>query len=181
MRENDETTGLDEAELLRRLPHETRPPAALHERVRADLLRTGRLQPRHRFGSAIFGLRWIPAAAALALVFFFGFLVGGSRSASDRPPAQLVGDGTAVLLPVPVTTGARVQRLGSEYIDAIATLAEPGVPRSSEWAEAREAAFSVLRGAAEQLGHLPGQDPEVLALLRALRAQEDSSAQEGWL
>jgi len=69
---------VNEEELLRGLPREGEPPAGLEERVAGALRAKGLLRPRRR---------WLPLAAAIALVFAAGFFAGRWKPA---PPHSFV-------------------------------------------------------------------------------------------
>lgn len=69
---------MNEEELLRALPREGEAPAGLEERVVRALRAEGLLRPRRR---------WLPVAAAIALVFTAGFFAGRWKPA---PPHAFV-------------------------------------------------------------------------------------------
>lgn len=69
---------MNEEELLRALPREGEPPDGLEERVLVALRAKGFVHPRRR---------WLPLAAAVALVFAAGFFAGRWKPA---PPHSFV-------------------------------------------------------------------------------------------
>ena len=183
MNEHDATNGQDEAAALRRLPRERRPPGHLRERVREELLRAGTLRrdsEAARRRSQRDPRLWLRLAAAVVVAFGFGVMLGGEWTRDDTS-SPLPPIAVAVDVSVPTDPGVRVQRLGSEYVSAVAALGESGPEATPELLEAKEAAFAALRGAAGHLADLPGQDPAVGDLLRALRASGEPHSQEGRL
>jgi hypothetical protein len=100
--------------------------------------------------------RFVVQAAAAVLIFAGGIAVG--RQWEDRP-ARPVRDALA--------PAVEVQRTGTEYVAALRSLAErPDSPATQ--AQGREAALSVLYGAANELVRLSPNDAGVHQILKTV-------------
>jgi anti-sigma factor RsiW len=132
---------------LAHLPREAEPARDLWPEIAARIA-TDLPLPRKSGRGRIF----LQAAAALAL-FAGGVLVG--RTSVDRPEISAGLPGRQD----PLHAAAEVQRQGSEYIAALASLtAEHGRPGDPALDQGREAALSTLYGAAYELDKLPSED-----------------------
>ena len=159
----------EERDILQRLgtlPREAQPPRDLWAGVAARLAASapGRpLQaPRRR------PWRYLIQAAAALLLFAGGFLAGELRSARQAPQPRLAAQGD------PFAMAAEVQRTGTEYVTALASLRRLDDPASQ--AQGREAALSVLYGAAHELTRLAPDDTEARQLLESVSTTRRSGA-----
>lgn len=148
----DEALTPHERAALEALPRERKPSALLEERTVRALRERGLLRTPGRRGARA---PWRLAAAAAAIALFaagtaFGQWLG-VRQAADTIATVQRDDAMAAAL--------QVQRAGTAYLDALATLvtaageADPTVAR-----QAREVALAVYRGASEEIGRLQQQD-----------------------
>lgn len=149
--QDDELTAA-ERQALDALPRERQPSALLEERTVRALRERGLLRGR---GSAWSRAPWRAAATAAAIALFaagtaFGQWLG-ARQAADTLAIVQQTDAMAAAL--------QVQYAGTAYLDALAALvatanqAEPAAAR-----QAREVAFAVYRGAADELDRLVSAD-----------------------
>lgn len=147
----DELTAA-EREALAALPRERQPSALLEERTVRALQARGLLRGR---GSKWSGAPWRAAATAAAIALFaagtaFGQWLGARQTADTLATVQQT-DALAAAL--------QVQHAGTAYLDALASLvaaandADPAAAR-----QAREVAFAVYRGAADELDRLERAD-----------------------
>lgn len=137
------------------LPQELEPERDLWPGISARITPVSSRPRRLRMRRILF-----QAAAALAL-FAGGVLVGRSSVEPPRP----------ALRPDPLRAAAEVQRRGSEYVAALASLtAEHGRPGDPVLDQGREAALATLYGAAYELDKLPSEDlSQVLYAVNATR------------
>jgi hypothetical protein len=158
----------EERDALRALPREMIPPATLEDRVVGTLRREGLLHSAPR------GIRvsawprrasaWVAAAAAAVALFASGMVVGqrsATRTVAGAMAARLSGD--------PAAQAAQVQEAGSDYVRAVAHLADlaaKGDPGAV--APGREAARVALHAAALELARLSPDDPTLRLVLAVL-------------
>lgn len=148
---NDELTA-EERAALEALSRERQPSRLLEERVVAALRNEGLLRSRRSAGRR--SGRWWVAAAAVTL-FAGGVATGqalAARATADTVAAVVEADARA--------SAALVQRTGSAYVTALASMANQRGSGSLESADARqgsEVALAALRAAAEELARL---DPD---------------------
>jgi hypothetical protein len=167
----------EEREAFATLPRERIPPAALEERVvgalRAEgLLRGGRpaladTGRSHR--------PWTVAALAAGLALFAsGVAVGqwhAGRGMADAVSAAL-DEGTD-----PGEAATEVQEAGSEYVRAVARLAElAGAGDGGDVASGAEAARVALHAAALELARLRPDDPTLALVLAVLEERAGATA-----
>lgn len=152
---NDETFNEDErleeiAARLRELPGEAEPARDLWPDIAARI--ADRQAPRRSAQGRIL----LQVAAALA-IFAAGVLVG--RGTAERRVEAPVSRN-------PFQTAAEVQRTGSEYVAAVASLEklDPGTARR----QGREAAISTLYGAAHELARIAPDDSGASRILDAV-------------
>jgi hypothetical protein len=145
----------DEQDLLRRLaalPREAEPDRDLWPGIAARLTAP---VPIARPGRA----RWLVQAAAAVLLFAGGVAVGRHWEARPALPSQAQRD--------PLAPAVEVQRTGTAYVAALRSLAEaPGSPGIR--AQGREAALSVLYGAAHELVRISPEDPGATQILKTV-------------
>jgi hypothetical protein len=166
-----------EREAFAGLPRERIPSAALEERVVAALRAEGLL------GNASPGARpaprpmrpWMAAAVAAGLALFAsGVAVGqwhAGRGVADALSAAL--DRTAD----PAQAATEVQEAGSEYVRAVAHLAElAGDGRGSDVASGTEAARVALHAAALELARLSPDDATLRLVLAVLEERAGAAA-----
>jgi len=160
-----------ERDILQRLgtlPQEAQPPRDLWAGVAARLAASapGRpLQaPRRRPRPG----RYLIQAAAALLLFAGGFLAGELRGARQAPQPRLAAQGD------PFAVAAEVQRTGTQYVTALASLRKLDDPATK--AQGREAALSVLYGAAHELTRLAPEDAEARQLLETVSTTRRSGA-----
>lgn len=165
---HDDDLSPAEREAFDRLPRERAPRRALEDRVVMALRREGLLQAPAPLRLTLTPA-WLTAAAAAAVaVFVGGFALGGwteSRHATDVI-ARLHEQQSATAA---AQAAADVQRTGSEYVRALATLAAlADTARGETVAQGREVAFNALSAAANQLVRLAPEDPVAVRLQRVL-------------
>ena len=167
----------EERDILQRLgtlPREAQPPRDLWAGVAARLaaspgpqarpLQAPRRRPR-------LGRLLIQAAAAL-LLFAGGFLAGQLRSLrpAAQPPSAAQGD--------PFAVAAEVQRTGTQYVTALASLRKLKDDPATQ-AQGREAALSVLYGAAHELTRLSPDDAGARQLLETVSTTRSTARGSG--
>jgi hypothetical protein len=164
---HDDDLSDEERRMLRSLPREMVPPAVLEERVveamkGEGLLRapeTGRNWPRtlRRMG-------WVAATAAGLALFASGMVVGqwnATRAVATAMARSRGGDA--------VTQAARVQEAGSDYVRAVAHLADLAAQGDDRAvAPGREAARVALHAAALELARLTPDDATLRLVLAVL-------------
>jgi hypothetical protein len=182
--------GEEEVQGIRDLPRERVPPAALEERVVKALRAERLLNPDvaspapelHRPGSTRTGMRpWLVAAAAAGIALFASGVAVGQWM-TGRGVAHAV---SAALDTDPTQAATQVQETGSEYVRAVARLAElasaqPG--DTAEVASGAEAARVALHAAALELARVNPDDPTlklVLAVLEERAGAPPDSADSG--
>jgi hypothetical protein len=152
---NDESFREDErleeiAARLRKLPGEAEPARDLWPGVAARI--AARKAPERP------GWRRVLLQAAAALAIFAGGVLVGRSTAERRAEAPAPHD--------PFQTAAEVQRTGSEYVAALATLEKLDDRRARR--QGREAAISTLYGAAHELARIAPEDPGASRILEAV-------------
>jgi hypothetical protein len=163
----------EERDILQRLgtlPREAQPARDLWAGVAARLaastpgrpLQATRRRPRPG--------RYLIQAAAALLLFAGGFLAGELRSARPAPQPRLAAQDS-------FTMAAEVQRTGTEYVTALASLRKLDDPASQ--AQGREAALSVLYGAAHELTRLSPDNAEARQLLEAVSTTRSTARKSG--
>lgn len=157
----------DERSRLEALPRERTPPAALKERISAELVRRGVLRRSSHSRRPDRRPPALARAAAAAALFLAGALVG--RVTTPVEPGEAF---TAATRPG-LAPAERVQRAGSEYVELVASLAAAdGSVAPETVSQGREVALSTLRGAAEYIAKMPGNDPRIERILLDLRSQQ---------
>lgn len=161
---DDELTA-EERNAFASLPRERIPPAALEERVVGSLRAEGLLgAPRRRRGP---GGPWIAAALAAGIALFASGVAVGQWSAG-RGMVHAVSSALE-RADDPAQAATQVQEAGSEYVRAVARLAELAGPGSDgELASGAEAARVALHAAALELGRLSPDDPTLRLVLAVL-------------
>lgn len=152
MRNQNESNGLGETErdALGSLDLQDTPRPELKARIRTALEAEGLLRPDRP--------KWLGAAYRLAaslLLVIAGFALGRWE---ERGPE-----------PSPVSPALQVQRAGSDYVRAVATLLEEPNLEPEDLLWARDSGIGVLRGAAGQLARLPGLDEATQSELLRIR------------
>jgi hypothetical protein len=172
--EPDDGTSEDEVPELRDLPRERVPPAALEERIVATLRTEGLLgdsspgdagtPERPRTWNA---RPWMAAAAAAGVALFASGVAVGQwmtgRGMADAVNAALDAD--------PREAATQVQETGSEYVRAVARLAELAAAQPGdtiEVASGAEAARVALHAAALELARVNPDDPTLKLVLAVL-------------
>lgn len=171
-----------ERDALRALPRERIPPAALEERVVERLRGEGLLRTASPGSTGVRrGFRpWMAAAVAAGIALFASGVVVGQWNA---------GRGMADALSLALDRGAdpaqaatEVQEAGSEYVRAVARLADlaNGGRDGGEVASGTEAARVALHAAALELARVSPDDPTLKLVLAVLEerasAGRDSTA-----
>ncbi len=165
-----------EREALDSLPREMIPPAGLEERVVGSLKAEGLLadgggperfpgarEPRRRVRRPLW-LGWVAAAAAGVALFASGMVLG-QRSATRGLADAMARAHTDDL----ATQATRVQEAGSEYVRAVARLAELAEQGDEKAvAPGREAATVALHAAALELARLSPDDAMLHLVLTVL-------------
>lgn len=153
-----------ERRALANLPREVEPPPELEERVVALLRRRGHLPiplSRRRVPPA-----WLAGAAAAALALFASGVAVGQYIGSSHV-LDAVGRGASAS-----EATARVQRAGSLYVAALASL---GRLRDTSDTPARDSlravAIRILGEAAQEMALIAPDDPLAAAVLRGLNAR----------
>jgi len=158
------------------LPRERIPPAALEERV------VGALRAEGLLGAPVTAARpagprrassWLVAAAAAAVALFAsGVAVGqwsAGRGMADAVSAALDRSGD------PAQAATEVQEAGSEYVRAVARLAElAGGGDARDVASGTEAARVALHAAALELARLSPDDPTLRLVLAVLEERAET-------
>jgi hypothetical protein len=166
--EEEEELTEQEREAFRALPREMIPPASLEDRV-VDVLRGEGLLHAGVVDARVArwprrASTWAGAAAAAVALFASGMVMGqrsATRSVADAMAQRLAGD--------PVAQAAQVQEAGSDYVRAVAHLADlaaKGDPGAV--APGREAARVALHAAALELARLSPDDPTLRLVLAVL-------------
>jgi hypothetical protein len=162
---HEDDLSAEEREALDRLARERAPRPTLEDRVVAALRREGLLRAPEPLRLPLAPAWRAGAAAAAVAVFVGGFALGGwleSRHATDVI-ARMHEQQTAA------TAAAEVQRTGSEYVRAVATLAAlADTSRGESVQQGREVAINALRAAASELVRLAPEDPLAVKILQGL-------------
>ena len=136
------------------------PSRLLEERTVRALKDAGLLKRKWRFSSPR-----VIAAAAAAAVLYLGVLATGQWLAT-RQTTQIVSD---LQRDHALEAAALVQRTGSAYAQAIASLASLRTPGDSiSVSQGREVALAALYSAANELVRLTPDDPVVVRILQAM-------------
>jgi len=172
----DELTS-EEREAFASLPRERIPPAKLEERVVGALRAEGLLSgaTRQRAGAQGFRRSWVAAAVAAGLALFASGVAVGHWSAGER-----VADAVSAALDHgadPQQAATEVQEAGSEYVRAVAHLAElAGQDTGGELASGAEAARVALHAAALELARVRPDDPTLRLVLAVLEERADAAS-----
>lgn len=149
------------------------PGPEFEERIVRALRERGLLgQSGHSRGSRRLGA-WLSVAAAGVVLFAAGIAVGEYHGAR-RIAAALDAENQ----PDVRHAAALVQRAGTDYVTAVAKLADVAASGkdANEASQGREVAVSALRAAAVELQHVAPDDPLALRILDVVRpASLDSS------
>lgn len=169
-------TGDDEVPELRDLPRERVPPADMEERVVAALRTEGLLasdppvravEARSRPAPRPSVRPWLAAAAAAGIALFASGVAVGQWM-TGRGVANAVN---AALDSNPAEAATQVQETGSEYVRAVARLAELALAQPGDTAEVAsgaEAARVALHAAALELARVNPDDPTLKLVLAVL-------------
>jgi hypothetical protein len=143
------------------LSHQYDPSRLLEERTVRALQAQGLLRPRRRPS-----LSWLVAAAAAGAVLYLGGVATGQWLA-NRQTGQVVSN---LQRDHSLEAAALVQRTGSAYAQAIASLASlRGGGDSVSVSQGREVALTALYSAANELVRLTPDDPVVVRILQAMQ------------
>ena len=141
------------------------PSRLLEERTVRALRELGLLKARRRFNFP----RLIAAVAAGAVLYLGGLATG--QWLTNRQTTQIVSD---LQRDHAQEAAALVQRTGSAYAQAIASLAALRAPGDSlSVSQGREVALSALYSAANELVRLTPDDPVVVRILQAMETERN--------
>ena len=141
------------------------PSRVLEERTVHALKAQGLLRTPRRFSPS-----WLVAAVAAGAVLYLGGLATGQWLA-NRQTREIVSD---LQRDHTLEAAALVQRTGSAYAQAIASLASLRAPADSlSVSQGREVALSALYSAANELVRLTPDDPVVVRILQVM--EQDKS------
>lgn len=157
----------EERQALRSLPREMIPPAGLEDRVVGALSAQGLIRaPGAAGGRRPRRTPWLGwAAAAAGLALFASGVVVGQRSAARGFADALARSHTDD----PAAQAARVQEAGSDYVRAVAQLADLAAEGDRKAVESgREAATVALHAAALELARLSPGDTTLRLVLTVL-------------
>jgi len=167
----------EEREAFAALPRQRIPPATLEERVVGALRAEGLLSGAPKRTAATPGARrsWVAAAVAAGLALFASGVAVGQWSAgghvADAVSAALDRGGDSE------QAAMQVQEAGSEYVRAVAHLAElAGRDTDGELASGAEAARVALHAAALELARLRPEDPTLRLVLAVLEERAGAAA-----
>lgn len=136
------------------------PSRVLEERTVRSLQAQGLLRKQRRFSPS-----WLVAAAAAGAVLYLGGLATGQWLA-NRQTRDIVSD---LQRDHTMEAAALVQRTGSAYAQAIASLASLRSPADSvSVSQGREVALTALYSAANELVRLTPDDPVVVRILQVM-------------
>ena len=136
------------------------PSRVLEERTVHALRSQGLLRAPRRFSPS-----WLIAAAAAGAVLYLGGLATGQWLA-NRQTREIVSD---LQRDHTMEAAALVQRTGSAYAQAIASLASLRSPADSlSVSQGREVALTALYSAANELVRLTPDDPVVVRILQVM-------------
>ena len=142
------------------LEKQNAPSRLLEERTVRALQAEGLLKRKWRFNSP----RLVAAAAAAAVLYLGGLATG--QWLATRQTTQIVSD---LQRDHALEAAALVQRTGSAYARAIASLAALRTPGDSiSVSQGREVALAALYSAANELVRLTPDDPVVVRILQAM-------------
>jgi hypothetical protein len=161
---HDEELTPKEREGYEALARERDPGRALEDRTVSALRARGLLQPPVPLRLPVPRTWWIAAAAASVVLFAGGFALGSWREARHT---------TEVVMSIhehdAAQAAATVQRTGSAYVSALATLAAlADTARPQSMAPGREAAVNALHAAASQMVRLVPEDPVAVDILQGM-------------
>ena len=140
------------------------PSRLLEERTVRSLQAQGLLRKPRRFSPS-----WLVAAAAAGAVLYLGGLATGQWMAT-RQTRGIVSD---LQRDHTLEAAALVQRTGSAYAQAIASLASLRSPADSHSvSQGREVALAALYSAANALVRLTPDDPVVVRILQAMEQEK---------
>ena len=143
-----------------KLEKQNPPSRLLEERTVRALQAEGLLKLKWRFNPA----RLVAAAAAAAVLYLGGLATG--QWLATRQTTQIVSD---LQRDHALEAAALVQRTGSAYAQAIASLASLRTPGdSTSVSQGREVALAALYSAANELVRLTPDDPVVVRILQAM-------------
>ncbi len=175
----------EERQAIESLPREREPGRMLEERTVKALreegligspgLSGGRMDRRPATG--VGGRPWWKSAAAIAAgiaLFAGGLSVGQMLGARQTAEAfQTVFEEGDVLL------ASQVQRAGSDYVAALAALAESEGGAAADTGQALEVALTALWAAANEIVRLAPDDPLTARILQGFEAQAQESSDYG--
>ena len=150
----------DERQAFAALEKMNEPSRLLEERTVRSLQAQGLLRKRRRFSPS-----WLVAAVAAGAVLYLGGLATGQWLA-NRQTRDIVSD---LQRDHTMEAAALVQRTGSAYAQAIASLASLRSPSDSlSVSQGREVALTALYSAANELVRLTPDDPVVVRILQVM-------------
>lgn len=173
---HDDELSPEEQRAMRALPREQRAGRALEERVVMALRREGLLHAPRVLRLPLTPAWLVGAAAACLGLFAGGFALGGwleSRHTTDVLVQMHERESASA-----AAAAAEVQRTGSAYVSALATLAAfADTSRSPQVMQGREVAVNALQAAASQMVRISPEDPLAVRILQGLdRAAARDSA-----
>lgn len=173
-----------ERRALDALPREADPGQLLEERTVKALRREGLLAAsgtggasRDAYDSSPAGRPWwqlVAGIAAAIALFAGGVSVGqvvGARQTADAFQT-VFEDGDALL-------AAQVQRAGSDYVAALAALAEAEGSAAADTSQALEVALTALWAAANEIVRLAPDDPLTARILQGFEARARDTYEPG--
>jgi hypothetical protein len=150
----------NERQAFAALEKHNQPSRLLEERTVRALQAQGLLREKRRVTAS-----WLAAAMAAGAVLYLGGLATGQWLAT-RQTTQIVSD---LQRDHALEAAALVQRTGSAYAQAIASLASLRTPGDSlSVSQGREVALTALYSAANELVRLTPDDPVVIRILQAM-------------
>jgi hypothetical protein len=153
----------DERQAFAALDKRNEPSRLLEERTVRALQAQGLLRRKRRLTAS-----WLVAAAAAGAVLYLGGLATGQWLAT-RQTTRIVSD---LQRDHALEAAALVQRTGSAYAQAIASLASLRTPGDSlSVSQGREVALTALYSAANELVRLTPDDPVVIRILQAMETE----------
>ena len=173
---HDEDLTDREREALESLPRERAPRKALEERVVAELRREGLLHAPAPLRLPLTPA-WIGTAVAASVALFVGGFTLGGWIESRHTTSMLVQMHEHEAANASAAA-ADVQRTGSAYVAALATLAAfADTSHSQGVVQGREVAVNAMHAAANQMVRLAPEDPLAVRILQGLdhSAHRDSA------
>lgn len=163
MRDHDDLSPA-ERQAFAALEKQNEPSRLLEERTVRALQAQGLLRGTRRFSPS-----WLVAAAAAGAVLYLGGLATGQWVAT-RQTTEIVSN---LQRDHTLEAAALVQRTGSAYAQAIASLASLRTPADSHSvSQGREVALTALYSAANELVRLTPDDPVVVRILQAMEQEK---------